>query len=71
MDREQHLRWAKERALEYLDEGELANAYTSMASDLTKHPELKGIAEKTSELGLTHLISKDGPGLRRWIEGFR
>ena len=32
--REQHIAWAKERALEYVDAGDLANAVASMGSDL-------------------------------------
>ncbi|WP_140464628.1 hypothetical protein [Hymenobacter nivis] len=35
-----HLEWAKARALEYVDAGELANACASFMSDLTKHPEI-------------------------------
>lgn len=71
MTRDEHLAWAKTRALEYLDAGDLNEAYTSMASDLTKHPELKGIEQKMSPVGLTYLINRDAQQLRRWIEGFR
>ena len=39
--REEHLAWAKERALEYWRQGDLGNAVASMGSDLDKHPELK------------------------------
>jgi hypothetical protein len=39
--RAEHLAWAKQRALEYLDRGELDNAFASMVSDCRKHPELE------------------------------
>lgn len=37
MTREQHLQWAKQRALEYADRGEMVNAFASLGSDLNKH----------------------------------
>ncbi len=69
--RDEHLAWAKQRALKYLDSGDLANAYTSMASDLRKHPELHYKEEVLDHLALTYLINHDAHGLRRWIEGFQ
>jgi len=42
MTRAQHLKWAKDRALEYADRGELANAMSLITSDLNKHPETAG-----------------------------
>jgi len=39
MTRKEHLDWCKERALKYVDDGNLQQAYTSMTSDLSKHPE--------------------------------
>jgi hypothetical protein len=37
MTRDEHLEWAKQRALEYLPDNPL-EAMTSMGSDLNKHP---------------------------------
>jgi hypothetical protein len=37
--RKEHLEWCERRALEYVEMGDLKNAYASMASDLRKHPE--------------------------------
>ena len=34
---EEHLQWCKDRALQYVQIGELNNAFASMASDLNKH----------------------------------
>ena len=39
MTRQEHLAWAKQRALEYCDRGELQHALDSLISDLGKHPE--------------------------------
>ena len=41
MTREEHLKWCKERALEYVDRGDIHNALSSMGSDLNKHPETR------------------------------
>lgn len=68
--RDEHLEWAKTRALEYLDRGDTQQAYTSMASDLTKHPDLK-YHDSVMHLGLMHLINGDVRALRAWIKGFR
>jgi hypothetical protein len=38
--REEHLAWAKARALEYVDAGDCVNAMGSLISDLGKHEEL-------------------------------
>jgi hypothetical protein len=38
LTRAEHLQWAKARALEYVEAGDLANACASMLSDLSKHP---------------------------------
>lgn len=70
-DRAEHLAWCKQRALEYLDAGDLQNAVASMGSDLNKHPETGGrhIAPLLI-LGMRHLIDGDAGAIRRWIEGF-
>ena len=69
--REEHLTWCKERALEYVDNGELPNAYASMVSDLKKHEETSG--HVAIDLGIQlmmagHLSSPDK--MRHFIEGF-
>ncbi len=37
--RHEHLEWCKQRALEYVDAGDLAGALGSFNSDMAKHPE--------------------------------
>jgi hypothetical protein len=44
MTRDDHLAWCKQRAVEYLDSGDLANALGSFKSDLGKHPETHPLA---------------------------
>jgi hypothetical protein len=39
--RAEHLAWAKQRALEYVDAGDLTSALASFFSDLRKHDELR------------------------------
>jgi hypothetical protein len=68
--RDEHLAWAKERALKYFDEGDLPNAFVSMASDLRKHPDFLKVEKLMSPLGLLHVMNHDARELRRWIEGF-
>ena len=69
MNREEHLEWAKSRAREYLDRGDAAQAVTSMLSDLSKHEELKGIADKMGAIGL--FLCQGIDEARRFVEGFR
>ncbi len=39
MDRAEHLQWCKDRAMEYVDRGDLNQACASFCSDMTKHTE--------------------------------
>lgn len=71
MTREEHLAWCKRRALQYIEHGDVDQAFTSMASDLSKHPELSN--HPGIELGAAlffngHLGTADK--MRRFIEGF-
>lgn len=71
MTRQEHMEWCKKRALEYVDRGELDDAYASMASDLGKHQETVGHAG--IQLGLLMLMSgklSTQSEMRKFIEGF-
>lgn len=69
MTREEHLAWCKQRALEYVNAGDLPNAVASMASDMNKdartavHVCLVGV-------GMMEAAKSNTEGVRRWIEGF-
>ncbi len=41
ISRDEHLRWCKERASEYLEQNNVVNAWNSFLSDMTKHDELR------------------------------
>jgi hypothetical protein len=71
MTRDEHLKWAKDRALEYADKGDMANAMASLQSDLGKHSE----TADHSGIQLMYMLAMSGefdrPGaLREYIEGF-
>lgn len=42
MTKAAHLKWAKERAMEYVKQNDIINAMASIASNLQKHPETRG-----------------------------
>jgi len=69
--RAEHLKWCKQRALEYCDAGDVNQAYASMASDLGKHPETEGHA--AIQLGMMMLMGghlNSPMEMRKFIEGF-
>lgn len=55
MTREEHLAWCKQRALEYIDKGQIKEGITSMMSDMSKHDETKSPA--LDQLALMMLVS--------------
>jgi hypothetical protein len=71
--REEHIAWCKERALAYVDQGDLTNALASMASDTRKHPEndTPTVAALLAFEGVRCVMGDDAAGMRRLIEGFR
>lgn len=69
--RKEHLEWCKKRALEYINMGQIGPAWSSMISDLSKHPETVG--HLSIELGMRlsmagHLSSLHE--MRKFIEDF-
>jgi hypothetical protein len=69
--RDEHLAWCKQRALEYADRGDMANAIASMGSDLNKHPETENHAAMQLMMMMAMAGQFDRPGeLRKFIEGF-
>lgn len=74
MTRDEHLKWCKQRALEYLQPGEffsLDGAYGSMISDLGKHDELRDHPARELMVMLKlggHLNT--AIEMRKFIEGF-
>ena len=68
--RAEHLAWCKQRALEYVDAGDLKNAVNSMTSDLNKHPETADYPAVLIQLVIMDIANNNVQGVRRWIEGF-
>ena len=71
MSRSEHMQWCKNRALEYVDSGDLINAWASMVSDLSKHEETQG--HVGIELGMMQMMIgglKTQHEMRHFIEGF-
>ena len=71
MNRNEHLAWCKRRALRYVEENDLTNAFASMASDLRKHPETDShiaIQLGTALMMGGHLNTQKE--MRKFIEGF-
>jgi hypothetical protein len=70
MSRAEHLQWAKGRALDYLDAGNLRDAWASFVSDLGKHPDTAG--HMAIELGMLEMMIgglNTADKLRHHIEG--
>lgn len=70
MNRAEHVAWAKGRALEYVDQGDAANALASLTSDLRKHPETAD--HGALELGMMLAFSghlQTPAQVREWIQG--
>jgi hypothetical protein len=71
--RAEHLAWCKERALEYADRGDTANAVASLTQDLGIHPDTAQSVSVVTELMFPLMLigQFDRPGeLRKFIEGF-
>lgn len=70
MNRSEHLQWCKDRALEYVNTGDLKNAFASFQSDMTKHEETNDhIALKLGTMLLIsgHLSNENQ--MKEWING--
>jgi len=69
--RESHLKWCKDRALEYVNQGDLANAIASMTSDMGKNPGTSmGLNGGLALVAMMYVQNNDVEGVRRWVEGF-
>lgn len=69
--RTEHLQWCKDRALEYLDEGDVQNAFVSFMSDMGKHEETTN--HMALEMGTMLLLGghlSTSHEMKKWIEGF-
>jgi hypothetical protein len=69
--RAEHLAWCRQRALEYVEAGDVQNAFASFNSDMRKHP---ATADPDLEmLGMSLMVTghlNTPAEMRQWIEGF-
>lgn len=71
IERNAHVKWAKDRAIEILESGDVAGAFASMASDLGKHEETQG--HPAIGLGMMQMLSgflSTESEMKKFIEGF-
>jgi hypothetical protein len=71
--RTEHMKWARDRALEYADQRDTGSAIASLMSDLGKHPETESSCDVVRDLmmPLAMIGEFEKPGeLRKFIEGF-
>ena len=71
--REDHLQFCKDRAMEYVNSGNLLEAVTSMMSDLEKHLETKSAGTALGALGIMAAMDAqrgDRANVIRYIQGF-
>lgn len=66
--RAEWMAFCKERALEYLDQGDTTNALASLCSDLRKHPDTANMAGFAVAAGMLH--TSDVGAMRDFIDGF-
>lgn len=69
--RDEHLAWARQRALRYLEAGNVDEAFASLGSDLAQHPVLRN--DPQIRLGARLLIEghlETPAAMRSYIEGF-
>ncbi len=70
--RAEHLAWCKTRALQYVDAGDLQQAFASIGSDIEKHDETRG--HTGVRLGFVELMDgglETPEKMRAWIEGLQ
>ena len=72
MNRSEHMKWCKDRAMQYVETGDYNSAVTSMLSDLGKHPETEASSGGIlAQIGMMELMR--GPtrdSITRYIQGF-
>ena len=74
--REEHLTWAKQRALIYVDMGDFAHAVAGLRADLAEHPLTKGVMSRDQALrgfkaAMDAALGRGSQALVQWIEGFK
>lgn len=74
MTRDEHLSWAKKRALEYVECGDLPQAIASLAVDLATHEGLRAELQAQVATGIRMTLAghlRTPEKMRAWIEEFQ
>ena len=74
--REEHLTWAKQRALICVDIGGFADAVTGLRADLDENPLIKGVmssdhAMRGYKAAIDAALGRGSQALTEWIAGFK
>ena len=70
MEREEHLQWFKNRALEYLKKNDIKQCAASFMSDMRKHEETAKSMAFGDRLLMMELMNPNRESMRKCIEGF-
>ena len=73
--REEHLTWAKQRALICVDIGGFVDAVTGLRADLDENPLTRGVmssdqAMRGNKAAIDAAIGRGSQALTEWIDGF-
>ena len=74
--RDEHLTWAKQRALISVDMGGFADAVAGLRADLDEHPLTQGLvssdqAVRGYKAAMDAALGRGSQAMTEWIEGFR
>ena len=74
--RDEHLIWAKQRALVSVDRGDFTHAVTGLRADLAEHPLTKGVMSSDQALrgfkaAVDAALGRGSQALTKWIEDFK
>ena len=70
MTRDEHLKGCKERAMEYVKNGDLSAAWSSMVSDLLKHDETSNHPAIVLGMMMAQGFLNTPDDMTKFIEGF-
>ena len=70
MQRQEYVERSKQRALDYLDQGDVRNAVASFVSSMNDRPDCR-LPHHLAALGVLLLMANDALGWRTLIEGVR
>ena len=70
MPRQEYVERSKQRALDYLDQGDVRNAVASFVSSMNDRPDCR-LPHHLAALGVLLLMANDALGWRTLIEGVR